>query len=92
MPEKLFMKCGELLLALQIATRTKPFEYLNDLPIYHTRAKKTTFLATVVHPSFIDSKAVACAMRKFLTGDNLPSKRCKGKDMDIRVAELALAN
>jgi hypothetical protein len=24
-------------------------------------------------------------------GDNLPSERCKGKDMAIRVAELALA-
>ena len=48
-------------------------ECLNDIPIYHTRVKKATFLATVVHPSFIDSKAAACAMYKFLTGNNLPS-------------------
>ena len=30
-------------------------------------------------------------MYKILTGDNLPSERCKGKDQAIRVAELALA-
>ncbi len=34
-------------------------ECLNDIPIYHTRVKKATFLAIVVHPSFIDSKAAA---------------------------------
>jgi len=66
-------------------------ECLNNIPIYDTRVKKATFLATTVHPSFIDSKAVACAMYKFLTGDNLPSERCKGKDHAIWVAEFALA-
>ena len=66
-------------------------ECLNDIPIYPTRVKNATFLATDVHPSFIDSKAVACAMYKLITGDNLPSERYKGKDMAIRVAELALA-
>ena len=61
-------------------------ECLNGIPIYHTRVKTTTFVATAVHPGFIDSKAAACAMYKFLTGDNLPSERCKGKDFAIRVA------
>ena len=48
-------------------------EWLNDIPIYHARVKNATFLATTVHPSFIDFKAAACAMYKFLTGNNLPS-------------------
>ena len=59
---------------------------LNDLPIYQTRVKKATCPAIdVVHPSFINSKAVACAVYKSLTGDDLPSERFKGKDMTIRV-------
>ena len=53
--------------------------------------RKATFLATIVRQSFIDSKAVACAMYKYLAGDNLPRERCKGKDNAIRVAEIALA-
>ena len=64
---------------------------LNDIPLYHTRVKKAMFLSTTVHPSFIDSKAAACAMYKYLTGDNLPTERCKGKESAIRVAEIALA-
>ena len=59
--------------------------------MYHTTVKKAMFLATIVHPSFIDSKVVACAMYNYLPGDNLPRDRCKGKDNDIRVAEIALA-
>ena len=64
---------------------------LNDISIYHSRVKKVMFLATTVHPSFISSKAAACAMFKYLTGDNLPHGRCKGKDIAMQVAELALA-
>ena len=30
-------------------------------------------------------------MYKYLTGDNLPTERCKGKESAIRVAEIALA-
>jgi hypothetical protein len=53
--------------------------------------KKTKFLASVVHPRFIDSKAVAFAIHTYLTGDNLPRDRCNGKDSAIWVAEMALA-
>jgi hypothetical protein len=49
------------------------------------------FLATVVHPSFIDSKAIACAMYTQLTGDHLPRDRCKGKDNAVIMAEMTLA-
>jgi hypothetical protein len=66
-------------------------ECLNDIPMYHTRVKKAMFLSTTVHPSFIDSKAAACAMYTYLTGDNLPRERCRGKDNAIQVAEIALA-
>jgi hypothetical protein len=66
-------------------------ECLKEISLYHTRVKKAMFLATAVHPSFIDSKAAACAMYKYLTGDNLPRERCKGKDTAIHVAEMALA-
>jgi hypothetical protein len=41
---------------------------LNDVSIYHTRVRKATFLATDVHPSFIESEAAACDMYKYLTG------------------------
>jgi len=49
------------------------------------------FLASVVHPSFITSKADARAMYKHLTGDTLPRDRSKGKDSAILLAEMALA-
>jgi hypothetical protein len=50
------------------------------------------FLATVVRPSFIVSKAAACAMYMHLTEDHLPIDHyCKGKTNAILVAELALA-
>jgi len=48
-------------------------------------------IAIVVHPSFINSRAVACAMYTHLTGDHLPSDICKGKDNALVVAEMALA-
>jgi hypothetical protein len=34
-------------------------ECLDDVSTYHTCAKKAIFLTTIVHPSFINSKAVA---------------------------------
>ncbi len=66
-------------------------ECLAEISTYHTRVKKALFLATVVHPSFINSKAGACAMYKHLTGDHLPRDRCKGKDNALVTAEIALA-
>jgi len=56
-------------------------ECLNDILMYHTRVKMVVFLATTLHPSFIDSKVVACAMYDYVTGDNLPRERCRGKKM-----------
>ena len=53
--------------------------------------KKALFLANVVHPSFIQSKAAACAMYHHLTGDHLPRDRCKGKDNAVIMAEIALS-
>jgi len=49
------------------------------------------FLATVVSLSFINSKAVACAIYTYLTRDLLPHERYKGKDDALVVAEVALA-
>jgi len=66
-------------------------ECLNEISIYHTRVKKAIFLATTVHPSFIDSKIAACPVYKYLIGDNLPRDKCKGKDQAIQMAEMALA-
>jgi hypothetical protein len=54
--------------------------------MYHIRVKKAMFLATIFHPSFIDSKVAACAMYNYPTGDNLPRERCNGKDNAIQVA------
>ena len=65
---------------------------LANVSTYHTRVKKAIFLATVVHPSSIDSKASACAMCKHLTGDDLSLERCKWKKSAIIVAEMALAS
>ena len=53
--------------------------------------KKAIFLATIVHPSFSDSNAVAYAMYNYLTEDNLPRKRCMGKDDAVQIVEIALA-
>jgi hypothetical protein len=64
---------------------------LGNIKTYHSRVKKALFLATVVRPSFINSKAAAIAMFKHLTGDILPRDRCKGKEAAIAMAELALA-
>ncbi len=64
---------------------------LSNIKTYHSRVKKALFLATVVRPSFINSKAVAIAMSKHLIGDILPRDRCKGKDVAVAMAELALA-
>jgi hypothetical protein len=50
------------------------------------------FFATIVHPSFIDSKAAACAMYNYFTRDHLPRERCKGKDRLIQMATIALAS
>jgi len=66
-------------------------ECLAEIAMYHSRVKNTLYLATVVRPSFIVSKAVACAMYMHLTGDHLPIDHCKGKANAILVAELALA-
>ena len=67
-------------------------ECLNDIALYHTRVKKALFFSIAVHPSFIDSKAAACAMYHYLTGDHLPRERCKGKDSAIEMSRLALAS
>jgi len=67
-------------------------ECLAGVSTYHTRVKTAIFFATVVHPSFIDSKAAACAMYRHLTGDHLPLERCKEKKSAIIVAEMALAS
>jgi hypothetical protein len=37
-------------------------ECLAEIATYHSRVKKTLYLATVVRPSFIVSKADACTM------------------------------
>ena len=65
---------------------------LNEISLYQTRVKKALFLSTTVNPSFIDSKAAACAMYNYLTGDHLPRERCKGKDNAMDMARLALAS
>jgi hypothetical protein len=64
---------------------------LNTIKTYHSLVKKTLFLATVVKPRFINSKAAAIAMFKHLVGDILPRDTCKGKDAAIAMAVLALA-
>jgi hypothetical protein len=66
-------------------------ECLQGISFYHSRVKKAVFLATVVRPSFVQSKAAAVSLYKFLTGDILPRERCKGKDHAIVMAEVALA-
>ena len=66
-------------------------ECLANIKTYYSRVTKTMFLATVVSPSFINSKAAACAIYTYLTGDLLPRERCKGKDDALVVAEVALA-
>jgi len=67
-------------------------ECLASVSTYHTRVKKAIFFATVVHSSFIDSKAVACAMYRHMTRDHLPLERCKEKKSAIIAAEMALAS
>jgi hypothetical protein len=42
-------------------------ECLANINIYHSRVKKVVFLAAVVSPSFINSKADACTICKYLT-------------------------
>jgi len=52
---------------------SRAFALQADITTYHSRVmKKTLFLATVVRPSFIISKAVACVMYTHLTWDHLP--------------------
>jgi hypothetical protein len=64
---------------------------LANIPTYHSGVKKAVFWVIVVNPSFIHSKAVACAIYKYLTGNLLPRERCKGKDDVLVMAEVALA-
>jgi len=64
---------------------------LANIPTYRSRVKNTVFLAIVVNPNFIHSKAVACAIYKYLNGDLLPRKQCKGKDDTLVMVEVALA-
>jgi hypothetical protein len=64
---------------------------LADVPTYHKRVKKATFLANLVHPSFIQSNATTCAIYIYLTGDHLPREICKGKDSALIMAEVALS-
>ena len=59
-----------------------------DLPL---SCKTAMFFSTVVHPSFVYSKAAACAMYTHLPGDHLPRGQCKGKNNAIIMAEMALA-
>jgi len=68
-------------------------ESLKEISLYQTRVKKALFLSTVIHPSFIDSKAAACAMYNYLTRDHLPRERCKGKGSNaMDMTRLALAS
>ncbi len=45
---------------------------------YHSIVKKALFWAIFARPSFIISKAVACAMYTHPTWDNVPIDYCKG--------------
>jgi hypothetical protein len=53
--------------------------------------KKFVFIAKIVSPSCINSKAAACVIYKNLNGDLLPRERCKGQDDALVMAEVALA-
>jgi len=53
--------------------------------------KKALYLANVVHPSFIQSKAATYAMYHHFNADHLPRDRCKDKDNARIMAEVALA-
>ena len=65
---------------------------LADIPIYHSRVKKSLFLASTVHPSFIHSRAAAKAIWEYITGDRLPTNHSKYSQNAITLSAFALAS
>eukprot|EP00873_Tetraselmis_striata_P014883 jgi/Tetstr1/435147/TSEL_002607.t1 len=73
-------------IAFQLQTRV-----LNNITRYHTRLRKALFLAHVVNPTFIKTKAAAQAVYEYITSDRLPKQRAAGHDHAILMSELALS-
>eukprot|EP00873_Tetraselmis_striata_P001256 jgi/Tetstr1/421520/TSEL_012467.t1 len=57
----------------------------------YRRLRKALFVAHVVNPTFIKTKAAAQAIYEYITSDRLPKQRAAGHDHAILMSELALS-